>query len=692
MANNANALQKFIGLLTSASRTGIGQGVDIARKISGQTQDIDPNTLDQIPLIGKILRQNTVDNPQNPFLTKQEQSNPLSTTGKSIAGAATYAVPFGKATGLGSLLTKILLPGAAVGGLQALTDPEVSKKSVARGAVTGAAGAGAIAGGSQLLEKILSSGAKGLTQKLPEQLMTGVFKEPLKDTRAALKGGESLGKQALDRGIKGTDESIYNQAIQKINSYEDQLQASLSNSKRVVPLSDIKKAAQPLIEKYAKAGNTSAVSNISDRITALEKYNGKAIPVSVANEIKRTLYDEARGGYGKLASENIEGVKAIAKALKEGIASKVPGADAINKELSVNGKIADSLIDKMARSGRNNLMGLTDSVLAAGGIATGNPATLLIPAAKNVAGSTLGKTNIANLLKAGAPAAEGISKASSALSNPILQQMLGQIGSKTGAQLVSAEQTPQSENNNENYQSTNTQFTPPDPSNSGDILTQLTSQGVSPEIAQQFLAKAGQGGQVAGASTGIPSGVTITPEMASMAQILLKPADAAKIKAAYQIQQSSVPKEKQLSGEVLGKLSETKNAISLIPTLNKSFNESKDVFGPVKGRVRSTNPYDTEAKKAESTITLVKQIIGKGLEGGVLRKEDESKYENILPKLTDTQETVQNKLNLLQEVLNSKLNTDLQTYKSGGYNTSGGGVSDVQQMLGILQQQGILGQ
>ena len=43
----------------------------------------------------------------------------------------------------------------------------------------------------------------------------------------------------------------------------------------------------------------------------------------------------------------------------------------------------------------------------------------------------------------------------------------------------------------------------------------------------------------------------------------------------------------------------------------------------------------------------IKQVIGKALEGGVLRKEDEEKYNEILPTITDTAEVAIRKMQML---------------------------------------------
>ena len=52
--------------------------------------------------------------------------------------------------------------------------------------------------------------------------------------------------------------------------------------------------------------------------------------------------------------------------------------------------------------------------------------------------------------------------------------------------------------------------------------------------------------------------------------------------------------------------------------------------------------------QVSAVIDRVKQVIGKALEGGVLRKEDEVKYEKILPTIYDSAALVRSKLDGLE--------------------------------------------
>lgn len=76
------------------------------------------------------------------------------------------------------------------------------------------------------------------------------------------------------------------------------------------------------------------------------------------------------------------------------------------------------------------------------------------------------------------------------------------------------------------------------------------------------------------------------------------------------------------------------------------------------------------AKQKQAAIDRVKQVIGKALEGGVLRKEDELKYEKILPTIYDPPEVVRTKLLGLQEALTLRRQTTLDALADAGYDVS----------------------
>jgi hypothetical protein len=80
--------------------------------------------------------------------------------------------------------------------------------------------------------------------------------------------------------------------------------------------------------------------------------------------------------------------------------------------------------------------------------------------------------------------------------------------------------------------------------------------------------------------------------------------------------------------------------------------------------------YGTGAKQRQAVIDRVKQVIGKALEGGVLRKEDEYKYEKILPTIRDAAPIVKSKLDGLEAAIRKRRQTHIESLGDAGYDTA----------------------
>lgn len=114
-----------------------------------------------------------------------------------------------------------------------------------------------------------------------------------------------------------------------------------------------------------------------------------------------------------------------------------------------------------------------------------------------------------------------------------------------------------------------------------------------------------------------------------------------------------------------GVIADTTTGLQALQDLRGSIASSK-INAPIIGQLRGMNPYDTKAQNLQSQIGIVKQIVGKALEGGVLRKEDEIKYAKILPKLGDSQAVAQNKINQLYGLITQRLSLYKQSISGDG--------------------------
>jgi len=73
--------------------------------------------------------------------------------------------------------------------------------------------------------------------------------------------------------------------------------------------------------------------------------------------------------------------------------------------------------------------------------------------------------------------------------------------------------------------------------------------------------------------------------------------------------------------------------------------------------------------KKAAKLKIASQVVGRFLEGGVLRKEDEIKYAEMLPNVKDTPEVAKNKWNNVMNVVLANLENKIQSYQKAGFDT-----------------------
>lgn len=112
------------------------------------------------------------------------------------------------------------------------------------------------------------------------------------------------------------------------------------------------------------------------------------------------------------------------------------------------------------------------------------------------------------------------------------------------------------------------------------------------------------------------------------------------------------------TGEIT-KVAELQDGIDGLYDLKAKISENEDKLGPITG-LAAINPW-SQSRQIRADIDRVRQKVGKALEGGVLRKEDEIKYKKILSTLTDTPSTAQYKI----DQLIADIQTDLDNFQYG---------------------------
>lgn len=114
---------------------------------------------------------------------------------------------------------------------------------------------------------------------------------------------------------------------------------------------------------------------------------------------------------------------------------------------------------------------------------------------------------------------------------------------------------------------------------------------------------------------------------------------------------------KSMSESAVKEITQSEEAISQLKDLRAVVEANKKYMGPVAG-LQNLNPW-SDARKVQAEIDLVRQKVGKALEGGVLRKEDEEKYKKILSTVMDTPDLAMYKIdNLIRDI-----ERDISNYK-----------------------------
>lgn len=121
---------------------------------------------------------------------------------------------------------------------------------------------------------------------------------------------------------------------------------------------------------------------------------------------------------------------------------------------------------------------------------------------------------------------------------------------------------------------------------------------------------------------------------------------------------------KQLSDTALNEISQSKAALTALDDLQSKITDNQDKIGPITG-LEALNPW-SEKRKIQADVDRVRQVVGKALEGGVLRKEDEEKYKKILTTITDAPETALYKIEALKSDIQRKIEEYMSLQQGAG--------------------------
>ena len=284
-------------------------------------------------------------------------------------------------------------------------------KGLARGSATGL-GAGQFqeGGGNPVLDTALGAGGEALGPILEgvgnkaRDVAPKIINSVLKTSDKNLKQGKNIGKELLERGLYGSEESLLTKANAGLEKSEKRLQSLLENgvnSERTVDKKPVIDALEELRGFYDKIpGREGEVEAINSRIATLKTKTN--LTPAQANDLKRSIYQLREKSYGKdIVSIQADIEKSIARGLKQSIEDIVPESKSLNKELNFYGGLKKQLKNNLAKGEKASVpISLKDLALSSGlGLATHNPLVGLFGLGAKALGSTpLGGTLTANQL------------------------------------------------------------------------------------------------------------------------------------------------------------------------------------------------------------------------------------------------------------------------------------------------------
>lgn len=215
-------------------------------------------------------------------------------------------------------------------------------------------GASKIAGSAApLAEKLYQSAlkpSKAVTRKFPDVVQTGI------------KEGIILSNGSID-DVAGMIDDIDLAIASRI---DDTVKAGGNNA--VIPIDDVLTRLDDTKKFFGQTiGGSKYVDqldNLAETFRAERMAAGEisGIPVDKAQELKRNTYQLLRKAYGELKSAETEGMKDLARGLKEEIASRVPEIAQLNAKQSKLIGLDAALADFARRNANKEIIGLAPGV------------------------------------------------------------------------------------------------------------------------------------------------------------------------------------------------------------------------------------------------------------------------------------------------------------------------------------------
>lgn len=239
---------------------------------------------------------------------------------------STAGMTTGMAPGAANFLTRVA-GGAINGGVTAgMVDPS-------------SAGAGAVIGGAL---PVVVQGAGAAGNFVSDKMQGGakrLMQSSLKPTIAQLKSGDAdtAVNVLLERGISPNAKGV-NKLRELIDGIDTQIGNEIAGSTAQIDkqnvLGRLAGTRNTFTNQVSPTSDLAAIQAVADDFLAHPAYQGATIPIQGAQELKRGTYQTLAKKYGQMGGAETEAQKALARGLKEEIATAVPAVAKLNAEQS----------------------------------------------------------------------------------------------------------------------------------------------------------------------------------------------------------------------------------------------------------------------------------------------------------------------------------------------------------------------
>lgn len=358
--------------------------------------------------MGKLLQESNL-----------ETNNTAESLGKGVERVAEFIIPAGKiskasnsvdtlikGSGLlksaGRIATKGAIEGIGNAGVTLAQTggnlKEAGKTAlIAGGLKAGLATVGEMANAAKLPERLYSTIFKTSSDDMLQELKTGALDKWQKTNPEEFKNlvnkgiikvgkdgvvslNETLAKEALDRGLKGSLKNMATESVKNIYRNEAKAQELVKNYKGsitgkdiVIDLPETNKLTSLLDEistDYQNVGGNIA----DDALNLSNKIKENNVNAETALELRRFLDGmRVRSSFnpGQKLSQTQQNFKYFSDEVRKSL-TKIPGMKAIMNEYRFNIEALETIAKEAAKQGNTQLLSLIDSMLLSGGLISSN--------------------------------------------------------------------------------------------------------------------------------------------------------------------------------------------------------------------------------------------------------------------------------------------------------------------------------